>query len=121
MLAQNSDTNYQKMRDDFGKLRAEKLDLTIQLDKEPLFRREENRPIMAVLNQYEFISTGIQEKVLDEKIYKSVYRGILIRDYDFMVPWLNKLRVLENNSKIGEGFERLAIKWKGENVRSSNI
>lgn len=121
MLAQNSDSNYQTMRDDFAKLRADKADLTTQLNDNPISRREDNRPIMAVLNQYEFISTGIREKALDEKIYRSVYRGILIRDYEFMTPWLTQLRSLESNPKIGEEFERLALKWKKESVRSKNL
>lgn len=121
MLAQNSDSNYQTMRDDFAKLRADKADLTTQLNDNPISRREDNRPIMAVLNQYEFISTGIREKALDEKIYRSVYRGILIRDYEFMTPWLTQLRSLESNPKIGEEFERLALKWKEESVRSKNL
>ena len=121
MLAQNSDSNYQDMRDNFAKLRAENADLTTQLNDNPVFRREDNRPIMTVLNQYEFISTGIREKALDEKIYKSVYRGILIKDYEFISPWLAQLRSLESNPKIGEEFERLALKWKEESVRSKNL
>ncbi|MDT1888076.1 DUF4760 domain-containing protein [Acinetobacter baumannii] len=82
---------------------------------------EENDVIMTILNHYEFIASGIFEKALDEEIYKRMKKGILVRDWKTLEPYVMELRRKENRKAIYAETQRLAEKWENDKGPSSKF
>jgi tRNA(Ile2) C34 agmatinyltransferase TiaS len=70
VLHEKQDTALREARIKFAELRDGKNNIT-QYACRPLSEHpDENAAIMAILNNYEFMATGIREGAFDERIYK---------------------------------------------------
>jgi hypothetical protein len=78
-------------------------------------KSENDKPIIDLIDQqlnvYELISLGIRQKVFEEKFYWLWFRSQLLRDYDTLRPYINRLR-REISPTIASEFRWLSIRWK---------
>lgn len=83
------------------------------LGSNPLLDNEEkNHAILDILNNYEFMASGIKENAFDEEIYKRMKRSLIIQDWDILEIYIQALRKKEKRPKLFCEFEWLAKKWK---------
>lgn len=75
---------------------------------------DEHDHIMRVLNNYEYVATGIHTGAFDEEIYKRMKCSGLIRDWDALKPYVCELRSKYKKSKVFIEFENLAEKWRAQ-------
>lgn len=73
---------------------------------------DEHVHIMRVLNNYEYVATGIHTGAFDEEIYKRMKFSALIRDWDALKPYVCELRSKYGKSGVFIEFENLAEKWR---------
>ncbi len=73
---------------------------------------EKHALILRVLNNYEYIATGIHTGAFDEEIYKRMKHGNLIRDWDALKPYVTQLRSDYKKPRIFVEFEKLAELWR---------
>ncbi|AWG96463.1 DUF4760 domain-containing protein [Actinobacillus pleuropneumoniae] len=111
-------------RKDIGLIHSRKVYAKMKSDKEnfdalgssPLLDNEEkNHAILDILNNYEFMASGIQEGAFDEEIYKRMKRSLIIQDWEILDIYIQALRKREQRPKLFCEFEWLAKKWKDEN------
>ncbi|WP_097175066.1 DUF4760 domain-containing protein [Stappia indica] len=72
---------------------------------------QESATLRAILNQYELVAIGIQQKTMDEKVYKGWCRTTLVKDWIACKALVMQLR---ENAKVATyycEFERLAKRW----------
>jgi hypothetical protein len=62
-------------------------------------------------NRYEILAIGIKEGIIDERIYKSYWRGTLLADWKRVETAVHYMRNRQQNPKIYIEFEDLARKW----------
>ncbi|WP_371813801.1 DUF4760 domain-containing protein [Diaphorobacter sp. HDW4A] len=65
-----------------------------------------------MLNNYEYVSTGIHTGAFDEEIYKRMKRSNLIRDWDALKPYVCELRRKYGKPQLFVELETLAEKWR---------
>lgn len=70
-----------------------------------------------MLNNYEFIATGIKEGAFDEEIYKRVTRSLFLKDWNGMCSWIVELRRITGVETIYSEFEWLAMRWKNNHIK----
>lgn len=68
--------------------------------------------ILAILNNYEFISLGIREGALDESIYKRAVYSQAVRDWRAMKAFIMELRRQNQIDTLFQEFEVLARRWE---------
>lgn len=95
---------YAELRDEKGALTA--LAVT---HPEPT---DDNGLVLRVLNNYEYIATGIHTGAFDEEIYRRMKRSNLIRDWDALKPYVCHLRLRYDKPKLFVELEALAEKWR---------
>ncbi|UXN37515.1 DUF4760 domain-containing protein [Avibacterium paragallinarum] len=87
------------------------------LGSAPLLDNEEkNHAILDILNNYEFMASGIQEGAFDEEIYKRMKRSLIIQDWEILDIYIQALRKREKRPKLFCEFEWLAKKWIDEDA-----
>lgn len=72
----------------------------------------EKRYVITVVNNYEFIATGIKEGALDREIYKRMSRSMLLNDWDHLCPYVKEMRAVNRNDMIYAEFEWLANEFR---------
>lgn len=117
LIQENMDKSYQDQYIEFSKLRNNVNGETSAkyATKDLTKYIQENEALLSVFNQYEFIAIGINECIFDENLYKQTKKGLLIKDYNYLKPWIMHVRELSGNNKIGINFEDLAERWKKGN------
>lgn len=95
---------YAELRDDNGKL----VSLAVAHPSE----KDDNGLVLRVLNNYEYVSTGILTGAFDEEIYKRMKYTNLIRDWDALKPYVCQLRQKYDKPKLFIEFEAVAEKWR---------
>lgn len=73
--------------------------------------KTENKHFQTLLNNYEFIASGIKEGAFNELLYHRMRRSIIIRDWNSFEGYINELRKTNKNNKIYCEFEWLAKRW----------
>lgn len=73
---------------------------------------EERKSILFVLNNYEFVATGIREKAFDYKLFRRMRSGTVIRDWDEFEHFIYELRKVNQHATMFQEFEWLAKKLK---------
>ncbi|MEL0635510.1 DUF4760 domain-containing protein [Marinomonas sp. TI.3.20] len=71
---------------------------------------EERSSILFVLNNYEFVATGIREKAFDFKLFKRMRCGTVLRDWTEFQPFIYELRKTNKHPTMYQEFEWLANK-----------
>ncbi|WP_439242355.1 DUF4760 domain-containing protein [Lonepinella sp. BR2474] len=85
------------------------------LGSNPLLDNEDkNHAILDILNNYEFMASGIKEGAFDEEIYKRMKCSLIIQDWEILDIYVKALRKRENRPKLFCEFEWLATKWNNE-------
>lgn len=74
----------------------------------------ENGLVLRVLNNYEYVATGIHTGAFDEEIYKRMKCSNLIRDWDALKPYVCELRQKYQKPKLFVELESLAEKWRAQ-------
>ena len=82
-------------------------------------KSDDFKQILLVLNTHEFVACGIKQRALDEKIYKSMYWSIILRDWDSFCGLVVEFRRIAGRPTLFQEFEWLANRWKKKklNVR----
>lgn len=73
---------------------------------------EDHALVLRVLNNYEYVATGIHTGAFDEEIYKRMKRSNLIRDWDDLKPYVCELRSRYKKPMVFIELENLAEKWR---------
>jgi|ERR1019366_154727 hypothetical protein len=80
------------------------------LKKHALEKTNEALIIRSTLNQYEVIAIGIKSGIIDEAMYRSYYRGTLLRDWAEAVQFVDEER--KENSQYWIELQQLAERFK---------
>jgi hypothetical protein len=80
----------------------------------------EYRAILDVLNEYEFVASGIKEGAFDAGIYKRMQYSIVIADWDYLHGFVVEMRNKNAKPSFYQEFERLATCWKKKPLRTYN-
>ncbi len=78
------------------------------------------RHILRVLNNYEFIATGIREDALDEEIYKRLQYSVLIKDWTALSGCVMELRQSTGHRTLFQEFQALAERWYKKPLKADN-
>lgn len=95
---------YAELRDDNGKL--------VNLAVVHPDAKDDNSLVLQVLNNYEYVSTGILTGAFDEEIFKRMKYTNLIRDWDALKPYVCTLRQKYNKNRLFIEFETVAENWR---------
>jgi hypothetical protein len=74
----------------------------------------EAETLRKVLNIHELTAVAIQERVIDECVYRRWFNGTYIADYEAMKDYISEVRKTWNNPKVFREFERTAIRWRDD-------
>lgn len=114
VLMETQDSTFRDIKEKFGQYRKEKMNFTRMACEELTDHPEENEVILSILNHYEFIASGVFEGALDEKIYKRMKKGVFVRDWKALQPYVTELRRKEDRKNIFIETQKLAEKWDKE-------
>ena len=119
VLSENQDEKFRDIKEKYSIMReggenftALAMPCTSSTDVDILAHANKKEIAIAILNQYEFIASAILEKSLDEKLYKRMKRGVVIRDWHALKPFVMELRRNHNRQKIFCETETLVTKWE---------
>lgn len=111
LLAQRTDERLIKAKQEMSKMHLNQ-DLSItSLACKGMEENENRQYVLIILNNYEFISVGIREKALDEKVYKRAQHSTLIRDWKATKAFITELRTQNNIPTLFQEFEYLYNRW----------
>lgn len=80
----------------------------------------ETKAIFAVLNNYEFIATGIKEKTFDLALYKRMKFGMVMRDWEEFRPFIYDVRNTRSHPTLYQEFEWLAKQFKNKPLKPNS-
>jgi hypothetical protein len=72
----------------------------------------ESRAILAVLNNYEFIASGIFRNAFDYDLYQTMQHGIVVDRWDSLESFVKEARKSRSHPTLFQEFERLAQSFK---------
>jgi len=83
---------------------------------DPLFDRStwftpESFFLISICNRYELVAIGIQEGIVDERLYKKTWRTTLVRDWIRLRSGIISRRNQANHPAMFCEFETLAKRW----------
>lgn len=114
VIADKRDATLIKSRLIYARLKEENADFNAIGAQSLLKNPEENQAILDVLNNYEFMASGIKEGAFDEDIYKRMKCSLIINDWKKLDLYVFALRKKEKRDKLFSEFQWLAEKWKTE-------
>jgi hypothetical protein len=100
-------------------LRDQSISITKYSDKSHI-GSEERTAILFVLNNYEFVATGIREEAFDFKLFKRMRCGTVLRDWDEFKHFIYELRKINKQPTMFQEFEWLAKKLKKKPLKSKS-
>lgn len=77
----------------------------------------ENEAILMVLNNHEFVASGIREGAFEEMTYKRSWCHVLIRDWDALSTFVTEFRKSRQRPTLYKEFEWLATRWKANPLK----
>jgi len=78
----------------------------------------ERNAILAVLNNYEFIATGMREGAFDLKLYKRMSYSTVVSDWKALKPFIYDLRRQVQRDTIFQEFEWLAERFCNRKLKA---
>ncbi len=112
VMADRKDANLIQSRRAYAKMKQNKTNFDA-IGGAPLLENEEaNHAILDILNNYEFMASGIREEAFDEDIYRRMKQSLIISDWNMLNVYIYALRKRENRPKLFCEFEWLAKKWE---------
>lgn len=67
--------------------------------------------LRSILNRYELTAVGINEKTLNQRVYRRYIRTSLVEDWIACKPYVVQRRQTTNNPKLYCEIEKLAKRW----------
>ena len=71
--------------------------------------------VVNLLNNFEYVATGVNLGIFDEKVAKKLWKSKLIYAYKMFKNYINHLRTEHNWKNVYIELEKLANKWEKEN------
>lgn len=112
VLNEKSDPEFQAARKALAEMHETKVNFTSLACQKLVIHSDENKTILCVLNQYEFIASAIREGAFDEGVYRRMKESLLIRDWDALTAYVHELRRANSRPNLYSEFEWLATSWK---------
>ncbi|WP_253844432.1 DUF4760 domain-containing protein [Faucicola atlantae] len=119
VLAENQDDKFRDIKEKFGMMRlngdnftALAMPCTTTEEEATKVHADKKETVITILNQYEFIASAIFEDALDEDLYKRMKKGVVVRDWETLKPFVMELRSRNKRPKIFCEIERLANRWQ---------
>lgn len=81
---------------------------------------EERDAILLVINNYEFIATGIREGAFDRNLYKRMNYSTVMHDWKALKPFVYEMRKIHDISTIFQEFEWLADKFRKRKLKADS-
>ncbi len=78
---------------------------------------EQRRTILLVLNNQEFIATGIRMRAFDEGVYKQMQCSNVLKLWTAASGFIHELRKIDSKATIFQDFERLAKRWEKNPIK----
>ncbi len=75
---------------------------------------DEARHLKKVLNLHELTAVAIQERVIDECVYRRWFNGTYIADYEATKAYIEAVRKSYGNDAVFSEFEKTALRWKSD-------
>lgn len=73
--------------------------------------------ILNVLNNFEFIAVGIRLGAFDEKVYKQLQCGNLLKLWNATAGFIHELRRVSGRYTVFQDIEHLAHKWEKSPIK----
>lgn len=80
----------------------------------------ERDAVLTLLNNYEFIATGMREKAFDLNLYKRMSYSTVINDWKALKPFVFDLRRLVSSHTLFQEFQWLAEKFSRKTLKPDN-
>ena len=119
VLAENQHDKFRDIKEKFGMMRLNGENFTAlampctSIEEEATkLHADKKETVIAILNQYEFIASAIFEDALDEDLYKRMKKGVVIRDWDTLKPFVMEIRSRNKRPKIFYEIEKLVDRWQ---------
>ncbi|MDC4632981.1 DUF4760 domain-containing protein [Acinetobacter baumannii] len=77
--------------------------------------------LLKVLNRYEFYAIGINQKLLDEEMFKRMYCSTMLKFWAICSPAVSQLRETAKKDTIFKEFELLVTRWKANPLKIEDI
>ena len=75
---------------------------------------ENSVKVAQYLNQCELAAIAIEEKAMDETMYKKLHRTSFVKTWKIADAYIEKRRIKQNQESLYKHFEALAKKWAAE-------
>ncbi|MDO5651307.1 MAG: DUF4760 domain-containing protein [Moraxella sp.] len=118
VLSENQDERFRDIKEKFALMRENNENFTLlaclvgDTEQQKQVIADKKEVIIAILNQYEFIASAIFENALDEELYKRMKKGVLIRDWLVLEPFVAELRKQTGRKQLFCEMQALAQKWQ---------
>lgn len=77
----------------------------------------ERDAILDVLNNYEFIATGMRERAFDVSLFRRMRYTTITKDWDALKPFVYELRRQQDTNTVFQEFEWLAKRFKRKGLK----
>lgn len=77
--------------------------------------------MMTVLNRHEFYAIGINNKLLDENLFKRMHCSNFLKLWDKVSPAVTQFRAKVGKDTLFKEFECLATRWKADPLKAEDI
>lgn len=78
---------------------------------------KERTSILRVLNNQEFIATGIRMGAFDEQVYKQMQCSNVRKLWSAASGFVHEMRKIDGRATIFQDFEKLAVEWEKNPIR----
>ncbi|MAW08338.1 MAG: hypothetical protein CME61_08700 [Halobacteriovoraceae bacterium] len=113
VLHQKSDSQLQDHIDKFNELRSNSKNMPLSAYAGDDHKgTAESKAILAVLNNYEFIASGVFQNAFDFELYKRMQYGVVVDRWDSLESFVKDIRKSRNHPTLFQEFEKLACKFK---------
>lgn len=113
ILHQESDTDLIEERTNFNNIKAGDIKPS-SFGKPDRKGTPEAETIRKILNIHELTAVAIQERVMDECVYRRWFNGTYIADYEATKDYIVEARKTYSNPKVFREFEETAVRWKND-------
>lgn len=72
---------------------------------------DDRRILLAVLNRYEFMASGLKTGAFDRKVYKRMYYSSVVDDWRSLSTFVRAFRESRELRTVYQDFENLANEW----------
>lgn len=113
ILHQESDRELVEARVEFNVIKAGETRPSVYGKPERINDRQA-QIIRRVLNVHELTAVAIQQRVIDERVYRTWFNGTYIKDYESMKEYIIEARKTYANPKAFSEFETTALRWRDD-------